>query len=153
MFRVTLAALHLLALAIGFGAILTRASALRSPITADALRRAFRADGAWGLAAALWVATGLWRYLGGIEKSAGYYSHNVVFMGKMTLLGLILALEVWPMITLLRWRRLLGRDARAEEVAAPGIAGRIAAISIVQAALVVLMVLAATAMARGYGAR
>jgi putative membrane protein len=71
----------------------------------------------------------------------------------MALLLLILALEVWPMVTLIRWRVVMGRGGSAEMVADPAAAARIATISRVQAVLVVLMVFAASAMARGFGAR
>jgi len=51
------------------------------------------------------------------------------------------------MIGLIQWRRLVARG----EVPDTRAASRFARISFIQAALVVLMVLAATAMARGYG--
>jgi putative membrane protein len=153
MLRVTLAALHLLALAFGIRAALARAAALRSPASSESLRRAFQADSEWGIAAVLWIATGLWRYLASIEKSTTYYNHNAFFLGKMTLLVLIFALEVWPMLTLIRWRQAIGRGAPPGAVAKPKTAGRIATISVIQALLTVLMVFAATAMARGFGAR
>lgn len=153
MLRIALAAVHLLALGIGLGAVLSRAAALKEPASAASLRRAFRADTDWAIAAGLWIGTGLWRYLGGIEKGTAYYNTNHFFYGKMGLLVLILALEVWPMMTLIRWRVVLGRGAGAETVALPATARRIATISHVQALLVVLMVFFAVAMARGFGAR
>lgn len=140
-----LAAAHLLALGIGLGAIWARARALRPPVTDDSLRRAFRADTWWGAAAGVWVATGLARLLMETEKPIAYYMHSNAFIAKMALLGLILALEVWPMVTLVRWRRVRGGGgAPATENAAA-----FANISMVQLVLVILMVLAATAMARG----
>jgi putative membrane protein len=153
MLTLALAGLHLLALGLGLGAVLGRAGALREPASAAALGRAFRADAMWGIAAGLWLATGLWRLFGETEKATGYYYRNHVFLAKMGLFLLILALEVWPMVTLIRWRVALGRGAGAESVAAAGTARRIAAISYAQAALVVAMVFAAVAMARGVGAR
>lgn len=60
----------------------------------------------------------------------------------MGLLGLILALEIWPIATLIRWRLQLGRGATPDTTSAP----TIATISAVQTGLTVLMVLAATAM-------
>jgi len=154
MLRITLAALHLLALGIGFGAVLGRAFALgQRPASAESLRRAFHFDTQWGVAAGLWITTGLWRWLGSTEKAPAYYNTNHIFLAKMGLLVLILALEVWPMVTLIRWRVALGRGGAPGDVAAPAAVGRIATISRVQAVLVVLMVFAAVAMARGYGAR
>ena len=152
MLRLTLAALHLLALGIGLWAVLTRGSSLRQLSGAGALQRAFNADAHWGAAALLWIGTGLWRYLGETEKNTGYYNQNHLFLTKMGLLALILALEIWPMMTLIRWRAF-ARSGSAAADADSGIARRIATISYVQAGLVVLMVFAAVAMARGYGVR
>jgi putative membrane protein len=69
---------------------------------------------------------------------------------KMMLLAIILGLEVWPMITLIRWRIALGRGATPESVVTPRRALRISTISFVQAAIMAAMVFAAVAMARGY---
>ena len=70
MLRVVLAALHLIALGLGLGAVLTRGNALREPVSSGSLRRALRADTLWGVAAGLWLATGLWRLFGATEKTA-----------------------------------------------------------------------------------
>jgi putative membrane protein len=143
-----LAALHLLALGIGLGAVAVRAAALGSAPDPGALRRTFLADTAWGVAAVLWIVTGLWRAFGGVEKGTDYYLSNGAFLLKMALLVAILALEVRPMSTLIRWRVAGRRGQTVDAGAAPALAR----ISWIQAALVVLMVFAATAMARGFWA-
>src|SRR5256712_5907796 len=147
--RWLLAALHLLALGVGLGAVWARGRALRDARDASGLRRAFYADTWWGVAALLWIGTGLARAFGGFEKGSFYYLHNHFFWTKMGLLAAILILELGPMITLIQWRRVVARgdppDTRA--------ASRFAWISFTQAGLVVLMVLAATAMARGFRVR
>lgn len=143
-----LATLHLLALGIGLGAVWVRAGALRGPLDRAGLQRVFLADTFWGVAAALWIVTGLWRAFGGLEKGTAYYLQNSAFLLKMGLLVLILALEVWPMITLIRWRIRLGRNDMPDTTPASAMAR----ISWIQVGLVILMVFAATAMARGYGA-
>jgi putative membrane protein len=107
----------------------------------------FLADSLWGLAALLWISTGLWRLLAGLEKGTGYYLQNHVFLTKMALLILILVLELRPMVTLIRWRSAVSRDQLPDTRTALSLAR----ISFVQAGLVVLMVFAATAMARGVG--
>jgi putative membrane protein len=151
MLRITLAAFHLIALGLGLGAVLRRGSTLREPLSADSLRRAFAADSLWGIAAVLWIVTGVWRMAAGIEKPREYYEMNYFFIAKMVMLLAILALEIMPAITLIRWRREL-RAGRDPGVFAPAPqATRIATISHVQALLVVLMVFAAVSMARGYG--
>ena len=145
MIRWLLAALHLLALGIGLGAILNRAWALRGDLDAGGVRRVLNADTAWGVAALLWISTGLLRAFAGFEKGSDYYLNNHMFWTKMSFFLVILALEIIPAVTFIRWRR------RAAEID-PRRARALARTSFVQAALVVLMVFAATAMARGIGA-
>ena len=141
--------MHLLALGIGLGAVWVRGRGLKLALDTERLRSVFRADSLWGAAAALWIATGVWRLLAGLEKPTGYYLGNHVFLTKMALLLLILILEISPMVTLIRWRRLVGLGQPIDT--AP--ARRMATVSFLQAGLIVLMVLAATAMARGIGAQ
>ena len=145
MIRWTFAAVHLLALGIGLGAVWARGQMLGA--SPPDLRKAFSADTWWGIAAILWIGTGLTRAFGGLEKGTAYYLHNTFFRAKMTLLIIILVFEVVPMMTLIRWRVRVARGEQPDTHLAP----RLALISRVQAGLVVLMVLAATAMARGYG--
>lgn len=145
--RWIVAALHLLALGVGLGAVWARGRALGGPLDAAALRRAFAADAWWGLAAFVWISTGLWRAFGGLEKGTAYYLGSHAFWGKLLLLVLILALEVAPMVALVRWRRALARGETPDTARAPAFAR----ISTLQSALVVGMVLLATAMARGIG--
>ena len=147
--RWLLAALHLLALAIGFAAIWTRARALGRVAGGGALGRVFTADAVWGLAAVLWIGTGLLRAFGGHEKGTAYYLQNHAFWTKMALLAVVLLLELWPMATLIRWRLALRRGGAVDPDAAPWLAR----ISYLQAALVLAMVVAASAMARGIGVR
>ena len=142
------AAVHLLALGVGLGSVWARGRALRDTLDPPGLRRVFYADTWWGIAALLWIGTGLVRAFGGLEKGSAYYLHNHLFWAKMSLLLLILLLELGPMLALIRWRIQLGRAERPDTRAAK----RLAQISFVQAGLVVLTVLAATAMARGFGA-
>jgi putative membrane protein len=143
--RWLVATLHLIALPLGLGAIWSRSRALRH-VRTDDLGRVFLPDNLWGLAAFLWISTGLLRAFGGLEKGAAYYLHDRAFYVKMSLLVTILALEIWPMITLIRWRIAERRTASPDLTVAP----RLALISQLQAGLVILMVFAATAMARGF---
>ena len=151
--RITLATLHLLALALGLGAVFTRSAALHaSPLTLRDARRAFKADAYWGIAALLWLVTGAWRLLGHTEKDTSYYYGNSAFTSKMACFALILLLELYPMLTLARWRKALrrgGESWRPDE----GTARRIAGIGHLEALIVIAMVVLATLMARGYGAR
>ena len=140
----------MLALGIGLGAVWARSRALRDPVDVSSLRRAFAADTWWGIAAGIWLITGLWRLFAATEKSTSYYMSNHFFMMKMGLFILILILELRPMITLGKWRRAVSKpDFDVGSISV--VAKRISVISQVEAILVVLMVLAAVTMARGYG--
>lgn len=158
MLRLILAVLHLLALGIGLSAIYARARHLTALATQDdapekALARVFHADNWWAVAAMLWVSTGLWRAFAGTEKASAYYWAQPVFWTKMGLLGLILLLELWPMITLIRWRMAEARGQRPTMSVMTGHARIMAHISHLQIALSVAMVVAASMLARGYASR
>jgi putative membrane protein len=142
-----LASAHLLGLGIGLGAVWARARALRTVPGREALRAVFAADTWWAVAAGVWIATGLARLFLGTEKPTVYYLQNHFFWTKLALLVVILALEVSPMIGLIGWRRIVAKG----DLPDTSKAARYAVISDVQAWLVVLMVLAATGMARGFG--
>lgn len=143
--RWLLAALHLVALGLGGGAIFTRGFTLRRLREASALPSVFFADSLWGLAALLWISTGLIRAFGGFEKGSAYYLQSTTFWTKMVLLALVIVLEMWPMVTLVRWRGQLRRGASIDLRSAP----LMARISYVQGGIILIMILAATAMARG----
>ncbi|AZC23814.1 DUF2214 family protein [Pseudomonas sessilinigenes] len=141
-----LAAVHLLGFAGAFAAVLARGSALRRLEKAEAgARSVLMADNAWGLTALMLLATGLPRAFGGYEKGTDYYLHQPLFHLKMALFIAILVLEVLPMSTFIRWRVTLARGAMPDT----GRAGLFARISHLQALLLVLMVVAASGMARG----
>ena len=142
----SLAAIHLLAFALGFWAVLTRGTALRRLAGgADAVRNVLVADNVWGLSALVLLVTGGMRAFAGYEKGADYYLHQPLFHLKMTLFVAILLLEIAPMIALIKWRIALGKGGAID----PSRAGRYARISHLEALLLILMVIAATGMARG----
>lgn len=144
-----LSALHLLALGIGLPAIFLRARALSGALDAAGLKRVFAADGAWGLAAFLWLATGPLRAFGPFEMGAGWYLSTWLFHLKLTLFVLIVLLEIAPMVGLIRWRAALKRGAEPD-VRSAALYRRL---SQVQLALVVAIVFVASFMARGFGIR
>lgn len=142
-------ALHLLALAIGLPSVFLRGRALKGPVDAEGLRALFAADNAWGVAALLWIVTGLLRAFGGLEKGTTFYLHSNLFWSKMALFAAVLLLEVWPMVTFIRWRIQRGRGQ------APDTSGARAlyVINHIEMALVVVIVFVASFMARGFGRR
>lgn len=141
-----LAAIHLLAFAMGLWGVLTRGTALSRLAAGTApLRSVLVADNVWGICAGILLVTGLLRAFGGYEKGTDYYLHQPLFHLKMTLFVIILLLELAPMITLIKWRLAVGRGASVDL----GRAKLFARISHIEALLLMLMVIAATGMARG----
>jgi putative membrane protein len=106
--RAALSALHVLAIAIGFAGLFVRGQKLRE-LRKDGgnakIRAALlRADDAWGVAAVLWIVTGLVRAFAGLEKTPAFYTRNGFFWVKMALFGLVFVLEIRPMVTFIKWR-------------------------------------------------
>jgi putative membrane protein len=121
MIAAVVSALHVLALAVGLSSVYFRGRALRGRLDADGLRQLFAADNLWGLAAGLWLVTGLLRAFGGLEKGTAFYLASTLFWTKMGLFALILALEIWPMTTFIRWRLSRRRGALPDTSAARGL--------------------------------
>lgn len=149
MLAAIVSALHLLALAIGIPSVVLRGRALGRPLDAAGLRRLFAADTWWGVAALLWIATGLARAFGGLEKGAAFYVASPLFWAKMALLGAIILLEIWPMTTFIRWRAIVARGGAPPT----GRARQLWVVNHVQMLLAIAMVFVASFMARGFGFR
>jgi putative membrane protein len=145
--RWLLAAIHLLGYGLALGAIVARTRGLRRCRSVQSLPGVFVADNLWGLSALVLIVTGALRAFGGFEKGTAFYLHEPLFHLKMTALVLILVLEVAPMVALIRWRIALKKGATPPLERAQ----RFATVGAVQTALLVVMVIAATGMARGIG--
>jgi putative membrane protein len=80
-----------------------------------------------------------------LEKGTAYYLAQPFFHAKMGLYLLLALLELWPMVTLIRWRvdRSRGREPDLAPVA------MFARINTVEIVGVLVMPLLAAAMARG----
>jgi putative membrane protein len=142
-------ALHVLALALGLSSVYLRGRALKGPLDRNDITRLLAADTVWGIAAALWIVTGLLRAFGGLEKGSQFYLQSPLFWTKMALFVTVILLEIWPMVTFIRWRRVLRRG----EMPDTSRARALYLINHVEMALVVLMVFVASFMARGFGMR
>jgi len=140
------AAVHLLAFALAFFAVLARGTAFRRLAGGvGEARSVLLADNLWGICALILLVSGGMRAFAGYEKGADYYLHQPLFHLKMALFVLILLLEIAPMVTLIKWRIALARGATIKI----GRAKLFARVSQIEALLVLLMVVAATGMARG----
>ena len=142
-----LATLHLLALGLGLGAAYARARALKGTLDDAGFSRVFLSDALWGVAGFLWISTGVMRAFFGFEKGTAFYMSTGLFHAKLALVLAILALEIWPMVTLIRWRA----QRRAGQTVDTSKARALAKISHAQAGITVIIVFLATAIARGIG--
>jgi putative membrane protein len=143
-----LSTFHLLALALGLPGVFLRGRALRGLATdKTALRRLFIADNLWGLAALLWIGTGLARLFGTFEKGSGYYLNSTSFLIKLGLFGVVFALELWPMITFIKWRRAQAKGLEIDTSKA----STLARLNDVEVALILAIPFFASMMARGIG--
>jgi putative membrane protein len=139
-------ALHVLALALGLAAVFVRGRALKGPLDDRGVARVLAADSVWGVAALLWIATGLLRAFGGLDKGAAFYLASHLFWTKMALFVMVLLLELWPMATFIRWRIRRGRRQPPDV----GAARRLYTVNHIELALVVVIVFVAAFMARGF---
>jgi putative membrane protein len=139
-----LSAIHVLALALGLASVFARGRALSRPLDDAGWRRLLAADSVWGVAALLWILSGLGRvFLGGREPA--FYAGNGLFWVKLGLFGLVFALELAPMITFTRVRAARRRGSPLPQFAVE----RFARINDIELALVVAIVFVAAFMARG----
>jgi putative membrane protein len=111
------------------------------------LNEVFKIDNLWGLAALLWIATGLWRAFGGLGKGSHYYLHSNIFIAKMALFLLVFIIEIKPMVTLIRWR-IRKRKNETIDFSSGRLLSRL---SYIELGLIIIIVFLATAMARGIG--
>ncbi len=149
MISAIVSALHVLALAIGLPGVFLRGRALRGPLDKQGLRKLLAADSAWGIAALLWIVTGLLRAFGGLEKGTQFYIASTLFWTKLGLFAIILVLEAWPMLTFVRWRVQLRRGRTPDTSAARALY----VLNHIEMGLVVVIVFLASFMARGFGLR
>jgi putative membrane protein len=151
--RAGLSALHILALALGFASLWLRGLRLRelAQDRANAATRSalLRADNVWGLAALLWIATGLARVFAG-EKTTDFYMRNGFFWVKMSLFLCVFLLELRPMLAFIRWRLAKGRggEAAIQELVAVAPLEAFRKTNDAEVVLVLLIPFAAALMAR-----
>jgi putative membrane protein len=143
--RLAIAVLHLITFGLGAFSCWARARALSSLKTNDGLKDVFFADNLWGLAALLWLGTGLWRAFGGLEKGTEFYLGDTAFLIKMALFVVVVMLEIKPMVTLIKWRI---RYAKRQTIDLSS-ARLLSQITYVELLLLIPIVLMAAAVARG----
>src|SRR5262245_40295569 len=139
-----LSAVHMLTLALGLWGITERGRALARPLDDAGWQRLLAADNAWGIAALLWITSGLARVFYGGKETAFYWG-NGFFWIKLSLFAAIFLLEIGPMRTFIRVR-----SARGKGTALPRFPlGTYRRINAAELVLVITIVFTAAFMARG----
>lgn len=133
------AAIHFLTLALGLGSVFMRGRYLRAPLDPVGLKRLYLADAGWGVAALAWIASGVARVF--VEKGTDFYLSSRGFWLKMALFVSVVVLELYPMITFIRWRMQKTPDTSRALL--------LARINDVEVLATIAIVFAASAMARG----
>jgi putative membrane protein len=139
-----LSAIHVLTLALGLGAVFARGRALAGRLDEAGWKHLLAADNAWGVAAALWIASGLGRLFWG-GKELTFYTHNGLFWTKLALFGVIFALEMKPMMTFIRVRSVRQRGSALPSIPLE----TLKRINAAEFRLVIVIVVVAAFMARG----
>ena len=91
--------------------------------------------------------TGLLRAFAGLEKGTAFYLASWLFWLKLALFAAVIALEIRPMVTFIRWRVTIGHGSLPDTSAARALYR----LNHVELALVVVIVFVAAFMARGFG--
>lgn len=145
-----IASLHYVALALGFSGLAIRGAGLnrivKDPATLSETRgKILAADSVYGVAALLWIVTGVWRAFGGLEKGTDYYVANPLFWVKLGLFGGVFLMEIPIMVELIRWRIAL---AKKQPLEVKPIWALYARMNSAEMAFVILIVFIASQMAR-----
>jgi putative membrane protein len=146
-----LAALHFLGLGLAFLGSGSRINAFDKVAQGDRgqLKTVFAADNIWGASAILLLATGLVRAFSSYEKGSAFYLNNTAFYVKLGLFLLVFALEILPMLTLIKWRIAEAKGSIVPTELLVKKSRKMRRISIVQMFLLIALVLTALTMARG----
>lgn len=150
MWSTLLAVLHLTCLPCGLVALLQRARSLAVAQSIQELRPVFFWDNLYGLTGVTWIVTGILRLLGGTDKGTDYYLNNHVFWLKVALVLAVLALEARPLAALIRARIAVKRALPIDVIR---LRDALLPRHHCQAALIVVIVISASSMARGIGAQ
>jgi putative membrane protein len=143
-----LAFLHHVAAFALVAALVVEFALLRGELNASTARRIQVYDLAYGISAGLVFVVGALRVLY-FEKGAVYYLHSVPFIAKLSLFLLIGLLSIYPTMEFLSWSKYL-RQGQVPPLGEPKLR-RILAVIHLELAGVVLLILCAALMARGYG--
>ena len=145
-----MAFLHHLAAFTVVAALAVEVALFKPPLSIPQARRLQRIDQIFGVAATAVLIVGLLRVFY-FEKSPGYYWHDTFFLMKFAAFLLAGLISVYPTVVFLRWKSAL-RAAEAPAVPAE-IGRRVRVCLMLELTCIVVILLGAALMARGFGYR
>ena len=143
-----MAMLHHLAAFTVVAALAVEVATFRPPLSVTQAQRLQRTDAVFGAAATLLLIVGMLR-VAYFEKGPAYYWHDGFFLVKLGAFILAALISIYPTVTFLSWNPAL-RAGRAPEVP-PERAGRVRLCLMLELTAIVVIVLCAPLMARGFG--
>jgi putative membrane protein len=143
-----MAFLHHLAAFTVVAALAVEVALFKPPLSVPEARRLQITDQIFGAAATVVLIVGLLRVFY-FEKGPGYYWHDAFFLMKFGAFLIAALISVYPTVVFLGWKRSL-QAGQAPEVPA-GVARRVRTCLTLELAAIVLILLGAALMARGFG--
>lgn len=140
--------LHFTFVFILVAAIGAEAFVLRLPLTAPVIKLLARLDLFYGLSAGGLVAAGLSRVYFGAGDEAYYFS-NHAFWGKMAAFAVIGLISIWPTVKFIQWSSAVKKNEAFAPP--PETVKRVRMLVTIEAHLLLIVVLFAVMMARGFG--
>jgi len=132
------------------GALAVEVTLFKPPLSLTQAQRLLRTDMIFGASATLLLAVGLLR-VAYFEKGPGYYWHDVFFLLKFGAFVLAALISIYPTVTFLSWNR--GLKAGVAPQIAPSRARGLRICLMLELTAVLLILLCAALMARGFGYR
>jgi putative membrane protein len=144
-----LASLHHLAAFTLVAALAVEVATFKPPLSALQARRLQVTDTIFGIAAGVLLIVGLARVTW-FEKGPAYYWHDVYFLIKFGAFILAALFSIYPTVTFLSWSRA-PKAGSAPDVAA-AVTRRVRLCMMLELTAIVVILLCAALMARGFGA-
>jgi len=143
-----MAFLHHVAAFTVVAALAVEVALFKPPLSAAQARRLVRTDAVFGASAGVVLIVGMLR-VAYFEKGPGYYWHDAFFLLKLGAFLIAALISIYPTVTFLSWSGGL-KSGAAPEVSAER-ASRVRLCLMLELTAIVVILLCAALMARGFG--
>jgi putative membrane protein len=143
-----MAFLHHVAAFTVVAALAVEVALFKRPLSLSRAQRLLRTDNLYGLAAGAVLIVGLLR-VAYFEKGPGYYWHDVFFLLKFAAFLVVALISIYPTVIFQSWKKTLKAGA-APDISADR-TNRVRLCLMLELTGIVLILLCAALMARGFG--